>query len=64
MSNYKVDDKHTSKKVLILIIMEDALRVDDELPVPFIPGGLNPYYNGRCSMRVLNFVKTAMLHKS
>ena len=38
--------------VLILILMEDALREGVQLQKDPLPLGLNPYSNGRCSKRL------------
>ena len=37
--------------VLILIVMEDALRVEGDFDIKEIELSLNPYCNGRCSQR-------------
>ena len=37
--------------VLILVLMEDALRAKNASADPMYPLGLNPCSNGRCSQR-------------
>ena len=49
-----------SSKVLILILMEDALRAEKETVVSDCYASLNPYSNGRCSKRLQK--KTFFVH--
>ena len=44
--------KAGAKSVLILVLMEDTLRVKDGLAQGISPEGLNPCFNGRYSQRV------------
>ena len=37
--------------VLILVLMEDALRAKEHLLIKLLSNGLNPCSNGRCSKR-------------
>ena len=44
----------SESEVLILVLMENALRVSGQLQSKFLIMGLNPCFNGKCSQRAEN----------